>query len=165
MATTTIIPRPSASSPLSPIQGYVAYGDGNPATTTVISYHFEQYAGTQAWTAEYKAEFRAALSAIEAVANVTFVESGSASADLVEVIAPTSFFKSQNAWLPLHAIAQPLRRRLQHRLLDCRNKWKRRSGRVFLYYVAPRTGSRARVGSSPRHRFGYNRDEWRYIAI
>ncbi|WP_171205156.1 M10 family metallopeptidase C-terminal domain-containing protein [Ruegeria sp. HKCCA0235A] len=92
MATTTIIPRPSASSPLSPIQGYVAYGDGNPSNTTTISYHFEQYAGTQAWTAEYKAEFRAALSAIEAVANVRFVESGSASADLVEVIAPTSFF-------------------------------------------------------------------------
>ncbi|NOC83473.1 M10 family metallopeptidase C-terminal domain-containing protein, partial [Ruegeria sp. HKCCD6428] len=94
MATTTIIPRPSASSPLSPIQGYVAYGDGNPSNTTTISYHFEQYAGTQAWTAEYKAEFRAALSAIEAVANVTFVESGSASADLVEVIAPTSFFSN-----------------------------------------------------------------------
>ncbi|AXT28966.1 hypothetical protein D1823_19855 (plasmid) [Ruegeria sp. AD91A] len=91
MATTTIIPRPSASSPLSSIQGYVAYVDGNPSITT-ISYHFEQYAGTQAWTAEYKAEFRAALSAIEAVANVSFVESGSASADLVEVIAPTSFF-------------------------------------------------------------------------
>ncbi|WP_298850147.1 M10 family metallopeptidase C-terminal domain-containing protein [uncultured Ruegeria sp.] len=92
MLTTTAIPKPPSSSPLSAIQGTWAYGDGDPSTLTVITYHFEQYSGTQAWTAEYKAEFRAALSAIEAVANVSFVESSSASADLVEIIAPGSFF-------------------------------------------------------------------------
>ncbi|MTI01820.1 M10 family metallopeptidase, partial [Roseibium sp. RKSG952] len=96
MATTTYIPRPSSSSPLSAIQGTRAYGDGNPNTVTTITYHFGEYSNTQAWTAEYKADFRAALAVIEAVANIKFVESGSRSADLVEVIAPSSFFSSPN---------------------------------------------------------------------
>ena len=92
MATVTTIPRPSVSSPLSSIQGTYAYGDGNPSTTTVISYSFGHFSDTQAWSSEYKAEFRAALAAIEAVANITFVEVTSGFADLVEVLAPSSFF-------------------------------------------------------------------------
>ncbi|UUV07864.1 M10 family metallopeptidase C-terminal domain-containing protein [Ruegeria sp. YS9] len=95
MATTTIIPRPSASSPLNSIQGNIAFGDGDPSTPTVINYAFgTQFGGQlgQAWTNEYKNEFRAALAAIEAVANISFVETSVANADLIEVIAPSSFF-------------------------------------------------------------------------
>uniref|UniRef100_UPI00147B31D8 M10 family metallopeptidase C-terminal domain-containing protein n=1 Tax=Ruegeria atlantica TaxID=81569 RepID=UPI00147B31D8 len=97
MATTTFVSRPPASSPLSAIQGTRAYGDGNPATVTTISYHFGNFPDTQTWTSEYKAEFRAALAAIESVANIRFVETLSfGSADLVEAIAPASFFDSPN---------------------------------------------------------------------
>ncbi|MFY2822409.1 M10 family metallopeptidase C-terminal domain-containing protein [Ruegeria sp. MALMAid1280] len=97
MATTTYIPRPSSSSPVSAIQGTRAYGDGNPATVITITYNFGKLSDTQNWTSEYKAEFRAALAAIEAVANIRFVESNSSSADLVEYIAPASSFSSPNA--------------------------------------------------------------------
>lgn len=91
------IPGPSSSSPLDAIQGSFAYGDGNPATTTTITYNFGYKAGARFWSQAYKDDFRAALSAIEAVANIRFVEtSNSATADLVEYIAPGSFFNSNN---------------------------------------------------------------------
>ncbi|WP_282170651.1 M10 family metallopeptidase C-terminal domain-containing protein [Ruegeria atlantica] len=91
------IPGPSSSSPLDAIQGSFAYGNGNPATTTTITYNFGYKAGTQFWNHAYRDDFRAALSAIEAVANIRFVEtSNSATADLVEYIAPGSFFSSNN---------------------------------------------------------------------
>ena len=97
MTATTFVPTPPASSPLSAIQGTRAYGDGNPATVTTIKYHFGNFLDTQTWTTEYKAEFRAALAAIEAVANIRFVETPfSGTADLVEAIAPASFFDTPN---------------------------------------------------------------------
>ncbi|WP_170791598.1 matrixin family metalloprotease, partial [Ruegeria lacuscaerulensis] len=96
---TTFIPGPSSASPLSAIQGDVAYGDGNPNTTTVITYNFDQYLDSQSWTESHKADFRAALTAIEAVANVQFVEVSSwLEADIYEIIAPSSssFFGSSS---------------------------------------------------------------------
>ncbi|MDA7965469.1 M10 family metallopeptidase C-terminal domain-containing protein, partial [Ruegeria sp.] len=93
----TFVPTPPSSSPLSAIQGDIAYGDGNDATTTVITYSLAQYADTQAWTTGYREEFRAALAVIESVANIDFVEVSLASnPDLVEVLAPSSWFSSPN---------------------------------------------------------------------
>ncbi len=93
---TVYVPGPSSSSPLSAIQGNWAYGDGNDATVTTITYSFDQKAGTQAWTEAYKTEFRMALAVIESVANIKFVETANPNtADLVEYIAPSSFFVNE----------------------------------------------------------------------
>ncbi|WP_420587332.1 M10 family metallopeptidase C-terminal domain-containing protein [Ruegeria sp.] len=95
-------PQPPSSSPVSAIQGAWAYGDGDPATTTTITYSFAQQPGTQAWTEAYRSDFRAALAAIESVANIRFVEvANPSSADLVEYIAPSSYFGS-NTTLGYH---------------------------------------------------------------
>ncbi|MBO9445978.1 matrixin family metalloprotease [Ruegeria sp. R14_0] len=88
----TYIPGPPVGSPLSSIQGLVAYGDGQDNTVTNITFSFQQRNGTQAWTEAYKQEFRAALAVFEAVANIKFTEINSPSADLVEYISPSSFF-------------------------------------------------------------------------
>ncbi|WP_298934755.1 matrixin family metalloprotease [uncultured Ruegeria sp.] len=88
----TNIPRPSASSPLSAIQGNYAFGDGNPNTVTTITYSLAQYLDTGAWTPSLRAQFKMALDVIESVANINFVETSIASADLIEVVAPSSFF-------------------------------------------------------------------------
>ncbi|NOD53065.1 matrixin family metalloprotease, partial [Ruegeria sp. HKCCD5851] len=96
MASLTAIPKPPSNSPVSSIQGGVAHGDGNPSTVTYINYSFSTLSGSQAWTAAYKAEFRVALAEIEKVANIRFVETSRANADLVEVIAPRSFFDNAN---------------------------------------------------------------------
>ncbi|MBO9417237.1 matrixin family metalloprotease, partial [Ruegeria sp. R8_2] len=97
---TVSIPTPNISSPLSAIQGNVAYGDGNPNTVTTITYNFDQYAGSQAWTSAYKDDFRAALAVFESVANIQFVEVNDwRDADIYEVISPSSnpnFFDSPN---------------------------------------------------------------------
>ncbi|WP_050603919.1 M10 family metallopeptidase, partial [Ruegeria sp. 6PALISEP08] len=63
---------------------------------TTITYEFGARSGTQAWNSAYKVEFRKALATIEAVANIDFVETSGGNADLVEVIAPGSFFSSAN---------------------------------------------------------------------
>ncbi len=95
----TFPPQPPSSSPLSAIQGDRAYGDGNPATVTTITYHFGDFfdkSGTSFWTNAYKNEFKQALAVIESVANIQFVETANAfAADLVEYIAPSSFFTGQ----------------------------------------------------------------------
>ncbi len=95
----TFPPQPPSSSPLSAIQGDRAYGDGNPATVTTITYHFGDFYdkfGTSFWTDAYKNEFKQALVVIESVANIRFFETSNAfAADLVEYIAPSSFFTGQ----------------------------------------------------------------------
>ncbi|NVO54718.1 matrixin family metalloprotease [Rhodobacteraceae bacterium B1Z28] len=95
--TVSNIPSPSPFSPLSAIQGTVAYGDGLANTTTTIKYNFHQFSNTQYWTSEYKADFKAALAAIEAVANIQFVEVfNQQDADIYEVIAPGSVLDPDN---------------------------------------------------------------------
>ena len=96
MASRTIIPKPSSNSPVSSIQGGVAYGDGNPSTVTYINFSFSTVPGSQTWTAAYKAEFRVALAEIEKVANIRFVETSRANADIDEIIAPRGFFNNAN---------------------------------------------------------------------
>ncbi len=92
------ISTPPSSSPLSAIQGTRAYGNGNPNTTTTITYNFDQYAGSTPWTNAYKDDFRKALAVFESVANIRFVEvSNWQDADIYEVLAPNSnpyFFDS-----------------------------------------------------------------------
>ena len=114
---TVNIPTPPISSPLSAIQGTKAYGNGNPNTTTVISYNFDQYNGSQFWSSEYKADYRAALAAIEAVANIQFVEVQDwRDSDIYAVIAPgsnSSFFSSPNhAGVSFYTVIKPIRRSL-----------------------------------------------------
>ena len=103
----TFAPRPPSSSPLSAIQGTYVFGDGNPSTVTTITYSFGEYLDTGDWTPALKAQFRMALSAIEAVANINFVEiSNNGTADLIEVVAPSSFFSSPTT-LGFHQVPGP----------------------------------------------------------
>ncbi len=103
----TFVPRPPSSSPLSAIQGTYVFGDGNPSTVTTITYSFGEYLDTGDWTPALKAQFRMALSAIEAVANINFVEiSNNGTADLIEVVAPSSFFSSPTT-LGFHQVPGP----------------------------------------------------------
>lgn len=93
----TSISRPASSSPLSSIQGTFAYGDGNPDTVTTITYAFVKFSDSSTWTTSHKSEFRAALAAVEEIANVRFEETiDSRNADLIEAIAPSATLGGPN---------------------------------------------------------------------